>query len=547
MKRITCEMCGSTDLLKKDGVFECQSCGTKYTVEEAKKMMVEGTVNVEGTVKIDNSAQIDNFLKLASSATESKNYKEAENYANKIIEIAPNNYRAWLIKGKAAGWESTLNNIRFAESIECWSNAVEHCDEDKMEETKNEIIDEATKLFKVLINMLCQRFAEYPDSDEADRLLNVDILLDNIMSLISKADLEIDSNELFEYAAYNMDVSAVKGRTTANDYYGKNQEDKNRYKYTTWIEYMDNCIRVLEFASKLSKKKETIELIFNNMKMMQEDLIGSCSYKFYANSYFSGYDVDTQLTASSIAIRRAAILSYPGKKKKLLDELEKEQAEKIEKYWEEHSEEKEELEEKISTTKKKIEELHNNINTNKAKKEELKKEQFDEVKPLIEKINSISEKATKLNKELKDLGLFKSKEKEIIKKEIEKHKEAIANITNKIFETRENIKAKQEKDLTKIDSKITKDTEELDKLVNKLEEAMMKRYEKITEDTKKLRYVEEDVYFCERCGAEFTGVPGECPECGIKFSYENQFICPNCGKRFEGQKSSCPHCGIRFT
>ena len=47
MKQLTCEMCGSTDLMKQDGVFVCQSCGTKYSVEEAKKMMVEGTVQVE--------------------------------------------------------------------------------------------------------------------------------------------------------------------------------------------------------------------------------------------------------------------------------------------------------------------------------------------------------------------------------------------------------------------------------------------------------------------------------------------------------------------
>ena len=39
MKQLTCEMCGSTDLLKQDGVFVCQSCGCKYSVEEAKKMM----------------------------------------------------------------------------------------------------------------------------------------------------------------------------------------------------------------------------------------------------------------------------------------------------------------------------------------------------------------------------------------------------------------------------------------------------------------------------------------------------------------------------
>ena len=54
MKRLTCEMCGSTDLIKQDGVFVCQTCGCKYSIEEAKKMMVEGTVDVSGsTVKVD--------------------------------------------------------------------------------------------------------------------------------------------------------------------------------------------------------------------------------------------------------------------------------------------------------------------------------------------------------------------------------------------------------------------------------------------------------------------------------------------------------------
>ena len=58
MKQLVCEMCGSTDLLKEEGVFVCQSCGCKYSVEEAKKMMVE----VEGAVTVQNAAQLDNLL-----------------------------------------------------------------------------------------------------------------------------------------------------------------------------------------------------------------------------------------------------------------------------------------------------------------------------------------------------------------------------------------------------------------------------------------------------------------------------------------------------
>ena len=98
MKQLTCEMCGSTDLMKQDGVFVCQSCGTKYSVEEAKKMMVEGTVDVSGsTVKVDNTAAIGNYMKMANSAYEAENNKEAESYCNKIIEIDPTFAEAWLL------------------------------------------------------------------------------------------------------------------------------------------------------------------------------------------------------------------------------------------------------------------------------------------------------------------------------------------------------------------------------------------------------------------------------------------------------------------
>ena len=48
MKKLVCELCGSTNLIKENGLFVCQSCGTQYSVEEARKMMIEGTVNVQG-------------------------------------------------------------------------------------------------------------------------------------------------------------------------------------------------------------------------------------------------------------------------------------------------------------------------------------------------------------------------------------------------------------------------------------------------------------------------------------------------------------------
>ena len=52
-------MCGGTDLMKQDGVFVCQSCGCKYSPEEARKIMIEGPVDISGsTVKIDAPVDI---------------------------------------------------------------------------------------------------------------------------------------------------------------------------------------------------------------------------------------------------------------------------------------------------------------------------------------------------------------------------------------------------------------------------------------------------------------------------------------------------------
>lgn len=94
MKALTCEMCGSTNLIKKDGVFVCQSCGTQYSVEEAKKMMVEGTVDVKGTVKVDTSDELKNLYEIARRAKDSDNYENAAKYYDMILVKDPQSWEA---------------------------------------------------------------------------------------------------------------------------------------------------------------------------------------------------------------------------------------------------------------------------------------------------------------------------------------------------------------------------------------------------------------------------------------------------------------------
>ena len=101
MKRLTCEMCGSTDLIKQDGVFVCQSCGCKYSVEEARKLMIEGPVEVHGTVQVDRNAELENRLKNAVSEYDAKNFERAATLFTEILNIDSNNAMAIAYKAAA--------------------------------------------------------------------------------------------------------------------------------------------------------------------------------------------------------------------------------------------------------------------------------------------------------------------------------------------------------------------------------------------------------------------------------------------------------------
>lgn len=115
MKQLTCEMCGSTDLMKQDGVFICQTCGCKYSVEEAKKMMVEGTVDVTGsTVKVDTSAELANLYQIARRAKDDNNGENAAKYYDMILIKDPTSWEASFYVVYFKAMECKIAQIRSA-------------------------------------------------------------------------------------------------------------------------------------------------------------------------------------------------------------------------------------------------------------------------------------------------------------------------------------------------------------------------------------------------------------------------------------------------
>lgn len=115
MKRFMCELCGSTDVIKDKGVFVCQGCGCKYSLEEARKMMTEDDVNIQRTVRVDHSMEAEKILKNAYDTFCDGNYSEAFSLYSKVLDINPDNPHAIIYRALSSGWQSSVRNCNINE------------------------------------------------------------------------------------------------------------------------------------------------------------------------------------------------------------------------------------------------------------------------------------------------------------------------------------------------------------------------------------------------------------------------------------------------
>ena len=84
MKMFACELCGSNEISKKDGMFECAHCGTKYTAEDAKKLFIT----------VDNTQKISNSLEAARKARDMSNWASAAKHYDEVLGEDPDNWEA---------------------------------------------------------------------------------------------------------------------------------------------------------------------------------------------------------------------------------------------------------------------------------------------------------------------------------------------------------------------------------------------------------------------------------------------------------------------
>ena len=179
MKQLTCEMCGSTDLMKQDGVFVCQTCGTKYSVEEAKRMMIEGTVDVQGMVKIDGSGELENLYQIARRAKDENNIENAAKYYELILVKEPNSWEASFYAVYFKGLNCRIAEIANAcDTVKETLNTIFNLIDDNVsdEEKKYACIEVAERVivFSDIMFKSAKDFYENTDSSKMDWVTRAD-------------------------------------------------------------------------------------------------------------------------------------------------------------------------------------------------------------------------------------------------------------------------------------------------------------------------------------------------------------------------------------
>lgn len=190
MIAIKCEMCGSNSLLKKDGVYVCEHCGTKYTVEEAKKLMIE----ISGTVKIDDTDEVNNLYSLARRTKNQANFSEAGGYYRSILLHRPNDWEAIFYSYYGDVYASCIDEVagitsNLCNNIDCVFDNLPT--DNKQKEYINEMLIACVNMSDMVSRAARNFYNHYPDAFNAKRdyAMKVTALLDLLYKVSERAEM----------------------------------------------------------------------------------------------------------------------------------------------------------------------------------------------------------------------------------------------------------------------------------------------------------------------------------------------------------------------
>ena len=505
MKKIVCDLCGESDFVKVNGFFECQVCGAKYTIEEARGMFVEvdepvtksvnddtednyeenpvlkpkaaptivkkvvvqqknqsndtqsvkkivsgikkapvtkedeaakkygqnivvkkvvarpmpqtpqaskpqpkkTSVEATPTFMSDKAQMIENLFILSQNAFDSENYTDAENYANRIIEIEATNSDAWLMKGNCAGKNNNGTSFRLIESINCWNSCLLNSSKEEYEDYQFTV---RTNCIDIAVAYVLKSIVDFKNNPGEESLNKIKQTIDYVEPMMRKANqtFGVDINVYDDKLASNINAFVTAVSKQAIQQFGKKAEAQTDEAYKRFVEVQDGCILAWDYLMDLAKKHGTVSAILSNLVKMEEAIIRNCGHKI------SGTKVKESLKCT-MSERNQRLEKIKKSKKKLEDKFvdirkrdRVEQKFKNAKYWEEHQEEKQELLDERQKLEHEVFELENG---------KLKMPELTEIKKL-------EEEALRLQI-LKDNPTYSTKERNLYMEQLNKTRKQV--------------------------------------------------------------------------------------------------------------------------
>ena len=335
---------------------------------------------------------IENLFILAENAYDSENFTDAENYANRVIEIDATNSDAWIMKGNCVAKLSTPQNFRFLEAINCWNTCLTNSSKEEFEDYQFTVRTNCIDIMVTYVLKNCMDFAKNPTEENFTKIKET---IDTVDPMMRKANqtFGVDIVSYEDKLASNISAVVTKISKAEIQQFGKKKETQTDEAYARFVRVQDVCINAWDYLMDIAKKHGTVTAILSNVVKMHEAIIRNCGHKV------NGTKVKESVKCS-MAERNMRLEKIQKAKKKLDDKFvdirkrdRVDQKLKNAKYWEEHQEEKQQLLDERQKLDHEIFELENS---------KLKMPELNELKKLEEeaiRLQVLKDNPTYSNKE----------------------------------------------------------------------------------------------------------------------------------------------------
>ncbi len=339
-----CGSCGSP-LISDGQHLICNKCGAVYPLSP--------TQSNTGTGQIDQSSQANNYLKLALSAYQANNFEDVEKYATKVLEMDPNDYQSWFLKGISLIRQSTISDNNIKEAIVAFRNTLQIAPEEMHSNFCEKITEEMSLHSLAAVRVICSSIQSNSRISASDINLVgecVQNIRENLAELYSTLAIKLDPSPYLEELTITLSNDTTNKVTAIINKFTNSKRLDIDWNFFT--EEMDFCIEMLSLLARISSNNA--ELSIKNLQLaiqLEKGVMESYSVDFEGNKEYT-------FSKEALMARKQLISDWLNEIDKITkietERRNREIKEKAEQYWKEHPEEKEQLLEQKKNLEEKL-------------------------------------------------------------------------------------------------------------------------------------------------------------------------------------------------